>query len=313
MWNYLLGRFLQALFTLWLAATLAFLALLLVPGDPVQTILGLEASPEAEAALREQLGLDQTPLVRYGLWLLQVARGDLGISIRYEKPVAELIGTRLTVTLPLAFLSLLLATLLALPLGVLAARQAGQPLDLALTGFALLGLVLPSFWVGLLLIYLFSVSFGLLPSGGFPGWQYIGEAIRHLILPVVTVALGRAALLTRMIRGSLLEVLTQDYIRAARAKGLAEPIIIYKHALRNAALPIITVLSLEFAQLLTATVVVESVFGLPGLGALVLTALEARDYPLIQGIVLVLASFIVALNLITDFVYVLLDPRISYA
>jgi peptide/nickel transport system permease protein len=312
-WGYLLGRLLQALFTLWLAATLAFLALLLVPGDPVQTILGLEASPEAENALREQLGLNQTPLARYIHWLVQVAQGNLGNSIRYEQPVTELIGARLSVTLPLAFLSLLLATAVALPLGVLAAKQAGRTLDLLLTGLALLGLVLPSFWVGLLLIYLFAVHLGLLPSGGFPGWSSLKEALFHLLLPVVTVALGRAALLTRMIRGSLLEVLAQDYIRTARAKGLSERWVVYKHAMRNAALPIITVLGLEFAQLLTATVVVETVFGLPGLGTLVLTALEARDYPLIQGIVLVLAAFIVALNLVTDFLYVLLDPRVSYA
>ncbi len=310
---FLLQRLLAAAGTLWLATALVFGAMLLVPGDPAQTILGLDASPEALQALRGELGLDRPPVVRYGEWLGRVVRADLGRSIRYGQPVIQLVATRLGVTLPLVFLSLGLAAALGTVLGTLAARHAGTRLDLALSGFALAGVVLPSFWVGLLFVAVFSVELRLLPSGGFPGWTDPSSAAVHLVLPVATLALTRAALVARMVRASLLDVLHEDYVRTARAKGLPEGVVVRRHALRNAAVPVVTVLGLEFAQLLTAGLVVESVFALPGLGTLALTAIEARDYPLVQGIVLVLAAFIVVLNLATDVAYALLDPRIRYA
>ncbi len=306
-------RLLGAALTLLLATVLVFSALLLVPGDPAQTILGMEASPAALQALRHNLGLDRPPVQRYLEWLSKVTRGNLGTSIRYGRPVVELIGARLSLTLPLVFMALAVASLLGTLLGSIAARHEGVPLDLAVSGFALTGLVLPSFWVGLMLILVFSAGLHLMPSGGFPGWEHLGRAFSHLLLPVLTLALARAALFTRIVRGSLLEVLHEDYIRTARAKGVAERNVVYRHALRNAAIPVVTVLGLEFAQLLTAGVVVESVFALPGLGTLALTGIEARDYPLVQGIVLVLAAFIVLLNLLTDLLYSLLDPRITYA
>lgn len=301
-----------AVLTLLLATVLVFSALLLVPGDPAQTILGLEASPDALGALRRTLGLDRPPVQRYVEWLGRVARADLGTSIRYGRPVGELIRARLGVTLPLVILSMVAAGLIGTLLGAIAARHEGRPLDLGVSGFALTGLVLPSFWVGLMLILLFSAQMRWLPSGGFPGWGDPRAALVHLTLPVVTLALARAALMTRIVRGSLLDVLHEDYIRTARAKGVAERGVVYGHALRNAAIPVVTVLGLEFAQLLTAGVVVESVFALPGLGSLVLTGIEARDYTLVQGVVLVLAAMIVGLNLLTDLAYGLLDPRIAY-
>jgi peptide/nickel transport system permease protein len=310
--GFVLQRLGAAAATLWLATVLVFGAMLLVPGDPAQAILGLEASPEALQALRRELGLDRPPLVRYAEWFGRVVRGDLGRSIRYGQPVAQLVGARLAVTLPLVFSSLALAAAIGTVLGTLAARRAGTRLDLAVSGFALAGAVLPSFWVGLVFVFAFSVELRLLPSGGFPGWADWRSAAAHLVLPVATLSLTRAALFTRMVRASLLEVLYQDYVRTARAKGLAEPAVLLRHALRNAAIPVVTVLGLEFAQLLTAGLVVESVFALPGLGTLALTAIEARDYPLVQGTVLVLAAFIVALNLATDVAYARLDPRIAY-
>lgn len=310
--GFVLQRVVAAAATLWLATVLVFGAMLLVPGDPAQAILGLEASPQALQALRRELGLDRPSLVRYGDWLGRVLRGDLGRSLRYGQPVAQLVRARLAVTLPLVFVSLGLAAVLGTALGTLAARRVGTRLDLLLSGFALAGVVLPSFWVGLLFVFAFSVELRLLPSGGFPGWADWRSAAAHLVLPVATLALTRAALFTRMVRASLVEVLHQDYVRTARAKGLAERAVVLRHALPNAALPVVTVLGLEFAQLLTAGLVVESVFALPGLGTLALTAIEARDYPLVQGIVLVLAAFIVALNLATDVAYARLDPRIAY-
>lgn len=313
MGRFVAQRLLGAALTILLATVLVFSALLLVPGDPAQTILGLEADPDTLQALRHSLGLDLPPAQRYVEWLGRVVRGDLGMSIRYAKPVAELIAARLSLTIPLVFMSMALAASIGTLLGSVAARHGGMPLDLAVSCFALTGLVLPSFWVGLMMILLFSVRLNALPSGGFPGWESLGRALLHLLLPVLTLGLARAALMTRIVRGSLLEVLHEDYVRTARAKGLAEQNVVYRHALRNAAIPTVTVLGLEFAQLLTATIVVESVFALPGLGTLVLTGIEARDYPLVQGIVLVLAGMIVFINVLTDVLYGFLDPRITYA
>ncbi len=312
--SYALRRLLFALVTLWLATLLVFGALLLIPGNPATTILGINATPEAVAALEAQLGLDKPPLERYLSWLGGVLHGDLGQSIRYNLPVSRLIVSRLGITLPIVAGSLILATLISIPLGILAARRAGTWVDVGISTGALLGLVLPSFWVGLMLIYLFIVWLKLPLPSSFPirGWHVPAEALAAMVLPVLTITLARASLLVRMVRGSILEVLSQDYVRTAQAKGLSERVVLYKHALKNAALPVVTVLGLEFAQLLIAAVIVETVFGIPGLGALSLTAISARDFPLVQGVVLTLASFIVGLNLIVDLLYGYLDPRVSY-
>jgi len=301
--------------TLWLATLLVFAALLLIPGNPAQAILGIDATPADLEALEARLGLDKPPLERYLSWLGGVLRGDLGQSIRYETSISQLILARLGITLPIVVASLLLATLIAVPLGILAARRAGSPVDLGISVASLVGIVLPSFWVGLMFIYIFIVWLKLPLPTSFPigGWENPQRALLALVLPVLTVALASASFLVRLVRGSVLEVLSQDFIRTARAKGLTERVVLYKHALRNAALPVVTVLGLEFASLLIATVVVETVFGIPGLGSLSLTAISARDYPLVQGVVLVIAAFIVLMNLLVDLLYALLDPRVSYA
>lgn len=315
MFAYTVRRLGFALVTLWLATLLVFGALLLIPGNPAQAILGIDATPADLEALEARLGLDKPPLERYISWLGGVLRGDLGQSIRYERPISELIVARLGITLPIVVASLLLATILAVPMGILAARKAGSPIDLGVSVASLLGIVLPSFWVGLMFIYIFIVWLKLPLPTSFPigGWENPERALAALVLPVLTVALASASFLVRLVRGSVLEVLSQDFIRTARAKGLSERVVLYKHALRNAALPVVTVLGLEFASLLIATVVVETVFGIPGLGSLSLTAISARDYPLVQGVVLVIAAFIVLMNLLVDLLYGLLDPRVSYA
>jgi peptide/nickel transport system permease protein len=315
MFAYTVRRLGFALVTLWLATLLVFAALLLIPGNPAQAILGIDATPADLEALEARLGLDKPPLERYLSWLGGVLRGDLGQSIRYERPISELIVARLGITLPIVVASLLLATLIAVPLGILAARRAGSPVDLGISVVSLVGIVLPSFWVGLMFIYIFIVWLKLPLPTSFPigGWENPQRALLALVLPVLTVALASASFLVRLVRGSVLEVLSQDFIRTARAKGLTERVVLYKHALRNAALPVVTVLGLEFASLLIATVVVETVFGIPGLGSLSLTAISARDYPLVQAVVLVIAAFIVLMNLLVDLLYGLLDPRVSYA
>jgi peptide/nickel transport system permease protein len=315
MFAYTLRRLGFAMVTLWLATLLVFAALLLIPGNPAQAILGIDATPADLEALEARLGLDKPPVERYLNWLGGVLRGDLGQSIRYERLISELIVARLGITLPIVVASLLLATLIAVPLGILAARRAGSPVDLGVSVASLVGIVLPSFWVGLMFIYIFIVWLKLPLPTSFPigGWENPQRALLALVLPVLTVALASASFLVRLVRGSVLEVLSQDFIRTARAKGLTERVVLYKHALRNAALPVVTVLGLEFASLLIATVVVETVFGIPGLGSLSLTAISARDYPLVQGVVLVIAAFIVLMNLLVDLLYALLDPRVSYA
>jgi peptide/nickel transport system permease protein len=312
---YTLRRLGFALVTLWLATVLVFGALLLIPGNPAQAILGIDATPADLEALEARLGLDKPPIERYFNWLGGVLRGDLGESIRYETSISQLILARLAITLPIVAASLLLAALIAVPLGILAARKAGSWVDLGVSVAALAGIVLPSFWVGLMFIYIFIIWLKLPLPTSFPigGWENPERALAALILPVLTVGLASAAFLLRLVRGSVLEVLSQDYVRTARAKGLSERTVVYKHALRNASLPVITVLGLEFAQLLIATVVVETVFGIPGLGSLSLIAISARDFPLVKGVVLVIAAFIILINLLVDLLYAWLDPRVSYA
>lgn len=308
--KYVLRRLGTAGLTLVLASVLVFGALLLVPGDPAQVILGMEASPETLAALRAKLGLDRAPLVRYLAWVGGALRGDLGVSVRYDRAVGSLVASSLTVTLPLVGLSALLALAVALPVGALAAARRGSAFDLPAVALTQAGLAVPTFWLGLLLILLFGVRLGWLPTTGFVPWgESVAGALRSLALPVVALGLGQAAILTRVVRGSLLEVLSRDFVRTARAKGASELHVLLTHALRAALLAIVTVAGSLFGQLLAGAIVVESVFALPAMGRLALTAVEARDFPLVQGIVLTLAGIIVAVNLAIDLLYGWLDPR----
>lgn len=313
MFAFVVRRFLLACLSVLLAAALVFSALLLIPGDPATAILGLNASPEALEALRTQLGLNKPPPVRFVSWLGGVLTGDFGTSINYRTPVWGLIAERLAVSLPLAFGGMLVACALGLPLGVLAALKRGSALEPLVTTLSQLGAAVPSFWLGLLLILLFSVELGWFPSGGFVPWnESVGDAVRTLALPILALGLGQAALITRMTRAALADTLLQDYVRTARAKGLPERQVVFKHGLRNALVTLVTVLGLSFSQILIGAIVVEQVFALPGLGRLALTAIGTRDFPLLQGEVLVYASMIVLLSFLVDLSYGLLDPRIRY-
>ncbi len=310
---FVLRRFLLACLSVFLAAVLVFCALLAIPGDPATAILGLNPSPQALTAVRQQLGLNEPPVTRFLGWFGGVLRGDFGVSINYRTPVRGLIAERLWVSLPLAFAGMLIACAIALPLGIWAALKRGSWLDPLVVSAAQLGAAVPSFWLGLLLILLFSVRLGWLPSGGFVPWNEnpLGT-LRSLILPTLALGLGQAAVITRMTRAAMLEALAQDYVRTAHAKGLPGRKVVLKHGLRNALVTILTVLGLSFSQVLVGAIVIEQVFSLPGLGRLALTAIGTRDFPLLQGEVLVYASLIVFLSFLVDLAYGLLDPRIRY-
>ena len=299
--------------TLGFVSVLVFIAIRVLPGDPVLVMAGPEANPEVVARLREAMGLDRPLVIQYVEWVGGVLRGELGISIQYDVPVSGLILSRLPVTLPLTAMAAVLTVLLALPLGLYAATHARRPGDYLTMIVAQVGLAIPSFWAGLLLILLFSVHLGWLRSGGFEGWtQGFWPAVRSLLLPAVALGLFQTAVLIRATRSSLLEVLGDEYVRTARAKGVPEGVVIVKHALRNALIPIVTVAGLQLGQLLAGSIILETVFALPGLGRLALGAITARDLPVVQGVTLFVASCIVAINFAVDLSYALLDPRIRY-
>lgn len=312
--GFLTHRLLTALVSVVLASAVVFAAVLAVPGDPAAIILGVTASPDALAALRKELGLDVPPAERYVRWLAGLVRGDLGASLQYQRPVAALIADRLPLSMTLALGAALVATVLAVPMGVFAALRRGTALDPLVVLVSQVGAAVPSFWLGLLLILTFSVELRWLPAGGFPGWDAGPAAVtRALLLPILALGLGQAAVITRMTRAALLDVLGQDYVRTARAKGLGLVSVVGKHALRNAMLTLVTILGLSLTNVFIGSIVIEQVFALPGLGRLALAAIGNRDFPLVQGVVLLYASAIVLLSFLVDVSYGWLDPRIRYA
>jgi peptide/nickel transport system permease protein len=302
-----------------LAATLLFVSLLVfvvvrvLPGDPALIILGLEASPESVARVRQSLGLDRPVAVQYAQWVGQALRGDLGRSIQYDLPVASLIVSRLAVTLPLTLLAAGFMIAAAIPLGIFAATRHRRWGDYLTMTLSQLGVAVPGFWAGLLLILLFSVQLGWVQAGGFDGWgQGVWPGLRSLLLPAMALGLFQFAVLARTTRSAVLEVLREEYVKTARAKGLAEGVVLFRHTLRNALIPIVTVAGVQLGQLLAGSIILESVFYLPGLGRLTLAAISARDLPVVQGVVLFVASMIVTVNAAVDILYGILDPRIRY-
>ncbi|WP_025322613.1 nickel ABC transporter permease [Deferrisoma camini] len=283
--------------------TLVFLLVHLVPGDPVDVMLGETANPADKAALRAELGLDRPLAEQYLGYLAGVARGDLGRSILYRRPVAELLAARIPATLELSAAALAVALILAVPLGVAAARRKDTAVDRGSLVASLLGVSIPNFWLGPLLVLAFSVHLRWFPVSGRAGWA-------SLVLPAVTLGTALAAMLTRMLRSSLVEVLGAEYLTAARARGVGEGRVLWVHALRNALLPVITVLGLQMGSLLSGAVVTEAVFSWPGLGTLLLQAIHGRDYPLVQGCVLVISLGYVGVNLLADWAYRWADPRV---
>lgn len=295
-----------------MAATLAFLLLRVLPGDPVTLLLGMEAPPQEASVLRRSLGLDRPLWEQYVAWLLDLLRGRLGTSLSYHVPVATLVAERLPVTCSLAVASLALTVVVALPLGVLTAARAWSPVDVGVLAVTQAGLAVPSFWVGILLLLLFSVVLGWLPLQGYtPFGQGPWEWARHLLLPSGALAAARAAQLTRFVRAAVLEELGRDYVRAARGRGLGERSILLRHALRNALIPTVTVAGLQFGYLLGGAIVAEQVFGIPGMGRPVVQGIYARDLPLVQAAVAVLAVLVCAVNALVDLCYRIMDPRLE--
>ncbi|HLW58590.1 MAG TPA: nickel ABC transporter permease [bacterium] len=305
MHRYIAQRLLQLVPVLLSVSILVFLMIHLVPGDPVQVMLQDYGSAEQAQALRHTLGLDRPLPLQFGLFVWRLAHGDLGRSIRTGRPVASEIALRLPYTLRLTAASMVVAIALGLVFGTLAAIHHRRLLDYAATVVALAGISLPSFWFGLVLILIFSYYLRWLPPAG-------ADTAGSLILPAVTLGTGAASIIARLCRSSLLEVLRQEFIRTARAKGAGELRVLYRHGLRNALIPMLSIVGLQFAGLLGGAVIVESVFGWPGLGRLAVDAIFNRDIPVIQGVVLVAAAIFVAVNLCVDLLYALVDPRIRY-
>ncbi|HSQ06810.1 MAG TPA: nickel ABC transporter permease [Chromatiaceae bacterium] len=299
----LLARLGAAALVVFGVCTLVFLLIHLVPGDPVEAMLGEGARPADRAAMTAALGLDRPLGEQYRLYLARLLRLDLGQSFSFQRPVLDLLAERLPATLTLAGVALVLALALAIPLGVLAACRRGRPADSVAMGFSLLGGAIPNFWLGPLLILIFSLWLGWTPVSG-------REGPASLILPAITLGTSLAAILARMVRGSVLEVLGEDYIRTARAKGLAPGAVLWNHALRNAWLPVLTLVGLQLGGLLGGAVITETVFGWPGLGSLLVEAIQSRDYPVVQGAVLLVSLTYVLVNTGTDLVYAWVDPRI---
>jgi peptide/nickel transport system permease protein len=311
--RYLLRRVIALVSTLFCVSAVTFLVVNVLPGDPAEIILGTEGSSEVLAALRAKLGLDRPLPVQYFEWLRRALSGNLGVSIQYDVPVGRLIANRLLVTFPLAGIALSLTILAGIPLGILAASRHRGPGDVGTMVVSQLGIAIPSFWAGLLLILLFSVYLGWFPSGGFTPWTEAPMgALRSLLLPALALSFVQTAILARTTRSAMLEVLREDYVQTARGKGLSDRLVLYKHALRNALITIVTLLGLQVGHLLAGSIIIENVFYLPGLGRLVLGAIGSRDLPVVQGVVLFLASVIVFVNFAVDLLYGWLDPRIRY-
>lgn len=286
--------------------TLVALITHIVPGDPVDAILGQYATQEDKEKLTKELGLDKPLPIQLLTYYESLARGDLGKSLLSQRPVASLIGERIRPTMELALCAIIVAILVSVPLGIISALNAGKPLDFLAMGFSLIGVAMPNFWFGSMLILIFSIQLDLLPVSERGGWQ-------TYVLPSLTMGIALSAVLCRMTRNNVLDTLKEDYVRTARAKGNREYVVIGKHVLRNAALPLITIIGLQFGVLLTGAVITEVIFDWPGLGTLILEAVRTRDYPIIQGCVLMFACTYLFVNLATDLLYAFVDPRIKIA
>jgi peptide/nickel transport system permease protein len=312
-WWYAARRIAASIPVLLLVTLISFSLMHLVPGDPAAAIAGAGATNQEIERIRVALGLDQPFLVQLGHWYGGLLRGDLGRSILLNRPVWQAIVERLPITLPLALFALLLTLLVGIPAGIVAALRANTWVDQAVTGLALAGVSVPSFWLALMLIVLFGVHLEWLPTGGFVPFAEDPIAwARSMILPSVSLALLQIGLLARITRGTMLEVLRQDYVRTARAKGLPGWMVIGKHALKNVMVPVVTVIGISFGLLLSGSIVIETVYGMPGIGRLIANAIFGRDYPVIQGGLLLTGTMLVLLNLAVDLLYAAIDPRVRY-
>ncbi|MGM0741578.1 MAG: ABC transporter permease [Pseudomonadota bacterium] len=297
--------------SLLVASLVIFLALEIVPGDPAAYMLGINAEPDTVAALRAELGLNRAAPLRYLDWIGGMLQGDFGISYTYRTPVAGMIAERLKVSLPLALYALALSTLIAFPAGIWAAQRRGSAVDVGVMGVTQLGVAIPNFWFGMLMVLVFAINLRWFSAGGFAGWDSgFLAAMKSLTLPAVALALPQASILTRVMRSALLDTLGEDYIRTARAKGLTRGQALRRHALRNAMIPVLTIIGLQFSFLLAGAIIIENVFFLPGLGRLVFQAISARDLIVVESVVMLLVFAVIVVNFAVDLAYAWVDPRL---
>lgn len=316
MTSFLIKRLVTLVTTLVAASLVVFVVLDILPGNAAQLLLGPDASPEAVEALAEQLGLNRPAAERYLLWAQGLLTADLGNSYAYSSPVGELIAARLVLTIPLAVMAMLMASLIAFSVGITAAARHNRVGDYGLMAATQVGIAIPNFWFAILLILVFAVHLQWFASGGFPGWNPddgggLWAGLKALLLPALSLAVVQGAILARITRSAVLEVLREDYIRTARAKGCSRTRLLWKHALRNALIPVVTVMGLQFANLLAGTIVVENVFYLPGLGRLIFQSIANRDLIVVRNCVMLLAAMVILVNFVVDILYALIDPRVK--
>ncbi|MFA7433550.1 MAG: ABC transporter permease [Gemmobacter sp.] len=311
MLRYTMSRLVSLALSLVVASVVIFAVIEVIPGDPAAYMLGMNAAPDTVAALRAQLGLEGSAVERYLRWAGGMLTGDFGISYTYRVPVAELVAARMQVSLPLTLYALALSTVIAIPVGLIAAARQGRPADLAVMGTTQFGIAVPNFWFAMLLVLVFAIHLRWFPSGGFPGWERgFWPNIKALTLPAVALALPQASILARVMRSAVLEVLDQDYIRTARAKGLTRGQAVLRHAFRNALIPVLTILGLQFSFLLAGAIIIENVFFLPGLGRLIFQGITQRDLIVVESVVMLLVFAVILVNFLVDLAYAAVDPRL---
>ena len=311
MLRYALKRLVSLGIALVVASLVVFFCLEVVPGDPAAYMLGINAQPDTVAALRAELGLDQTPVARYLSWAGGLLTGDFGTSYTYRTPVSGMIADRLWVSLPLALYALGLSTLIAFPVGIIAAARRGSALDVAVMGTTQLGIAVPNFWFAMILVVIFAINLGWFSAGGFPGWDAgLMQGLKALTLPAIALALPQASILARVMRSSLLDTLGEDFIRTARAKGLTRGQALRRHALRNALIPVLTIIGLQFSFLLAGAIIIENVFFLPGLGRLVFQSIAQRDLIVVESVVMLLVFAVILVTFLVDLAYAWVDPRL---
>ena len=311
MLGYIVKRLVSLAISLIVASMVIFVVVEVAPGDPASFMLGLNAQPDTVAALRAELGLDQSKVERYLNWVGGMLTGDFGTSYTYRTPVAQMIADRMWVSLPLALFALTLSTLIAFPAGIFAAARRGAPGDLAVTGATQLGVAIPNFWFAMMLVLIFAINLRWFNAGGFPGWEAgFWAGMKALTLPAIALALPQAAILTRVMRSSLLDILGEDFMRTARAKGLTARQALWRHGLRNALIPVLTIIGLQFAFLMAGAIIIEQVFFLPGLGRLIFQAITQRDLIVVESVVMLLVFAVIMVNFLVDLAYAAVDPRL---
>lgn len=310
--RYTLRRLTSLIISLIVASMVIFAVIEVIPGDPASFMLGINARADTLAALRAEMGLDQPLAVRYFDWVTGLLMGDFGNSWTYKTPVAELIQDRVWVSLPLAIYALVLSTLIAFPAGIYAASRRGGVGDISIMGATQLGVAIPNFWFAMILVLIFAINLRWFSAGGFPGWDNPGQAVKSLTLPAIALALPQAAILARVMRSSLLDMLGEDFIRTARAKGLTRRQALWRHAVRNALIPVLTIIGLQFSFLLAGGIIIEQVFFLPGLGRLIFQSISARDLIVVESVVMLLVFAVIVVNFTVDLAYAAVDPRLRH-